>query len=140
MQSPVLLRKEAQKRVFSLEEARQTLPLVRRIAKDVVETFERLSDLEDYRVKLSRSGEAGKARSAQVEAAALVEQLKSLIRELEPIGCQLKDPRVGLIDFPATHQGREVLLCWKHGEQTIEHWHETDAGLAGRRPVSELEP
>ena len=140
MQSPVLLRKEPQRRVFSLEEARRTLPLVRRIAKDIVETFERLSDLEDRRAKLSRSGEAVEARSVQVEAASLVEQLKGLIRELEPIGCQLKDPRVGLIDFPAMHQEREVLLCWKHGEQTIDHWHETDAGFAGRRPVSELEP
>jgi hypothetical protein len=113
--------------------------LVRRIAKDIVETFERLSDLEDRRAKLSRFGETAEAQSVQVEAAAVVEQLKGLIRELEPIGCQLKDPRVGLIDFPATHQGREVLLCWKHGEQTIEYWHEADAGLAGRRPVAELE-
>jgi hypothetical protein len=28
-----------------------------------------------------------------------------------------------------------VFLCWKHGEPAVTHWHELDAGFAGRRPL-----
>ena len=39
-----------------------------------------------------------------------------------------------------TERELEVMhVFWKHGEQTIEHWHEADAGFAGRRPVADLE-
>jgi len=50
----------------------------------------------------------------------------------------LKDYEMGLIDFPAVHQGREVYLCWKLGEKQIVAWHEVDAGFSGRRDVKEL--
>jgi hypothetical protein len=33
-----------------------------------------------------------------------------------------------------TRDGREVYLCWQHGEEDIEFWHDLDAGFAGRRP------
>jgi len=29
-----------------------------------------------------------------------------------------------------------VLLCWKMGEPTISHWHGTEEGYAGRRPIN----
>ena len=51
-------------------------------------------------------------------------------------GVQLKDHRLGLIDFPTMRGGHLVLLCWKLGEpETIEFWHEVDAGFAGRQPL-----
>ena len=52
------------------------------------------------------------------------------------IGVDLKDPSRALLDFPALHEGREILLCWKADEETITHWHETAAGIAGRKSVA----
>ena len=43
----------------------------------------------------------------------------------------------GLVDFPTTHQGRWVYLCWHVGEHDLRYWHETDAGFAGRRKITE---
>jgi hypothetical protein len=34
--------------------------------------------------------------------------------------------------------GEEViLLCWKLGEKGITHWHGTEEGFAGRKPIDE---
>jgi len=33
---------------------------------------------------------------------------------------------------------REVCLCWRLGEPQVMHWHELDAGFAGRQPVTAL--
>ena len=43
--------------------------------------------------------------------------------------------REGLVDFIGRHEGRDVYLCWKLGEERITHWHELNAGFAGRKPV-----
>jgi len=69
----------------------------------------------------------------------LVEALREQIEAIQETGCVIKDIEVGLVDWPALHQGREVLLCWKYGEAEVSFWHELDTGFAGRRPVSELD-
>ena len=44
-----------------------------------------------------------------------------------------------LVDFPALANGRPIWLCWKLGEDDIAWWHELEAGVAGRRPLIDLE-
>ena len=56
-------------------------------------------------------------------------------RELAQLGAVLKDDFMGLVDFPAWMDGREVCLCYKLGEAEISFWHEVDAGYGGRRPL-----
>jgi hypothetical protein len=70
----------------------------------------------------------------------LVETLREQIESIQAIGCIIKDIEIGLVDWPAIHAGREVLLCWKYGETEVGHWHELHTGYDGRRPLSELEP
>ena len=47
----------------------------------------------------------------------------------------LKDPQMGLIDFPTLRDGELVELCWKLGEEKIGHWHRIGEGFAGRKPL-----
>jgi len=61
--------------------------------------------------------------------------VKEALGELEEQGIVLRDPNRGLIDFPAQHAGREVLLCWQLGEDDLEWWHLPEDGFAGRRPL-----
>jgi hypothetical protein len=42
-----------------------------------------------------------------------------------------------LLDFPCEVEGQIILLCWKLGEKSITHWHGTQEGFAGRKPIDE---
>ena len=55
-------------------------------------------------------------------------------------GIELKDYFTGLIDFPCRMDGREVYLCWRLGEPEVGHWHELDAGFAGRQKLLSTTP
>ena len=58
---------------------------------------------------------------------------KEAAKELKNLGIELKDYDTGLIDFLCWMDGREVYLCWRLGESEVSHWHEIDAGFAGRQ-------
>ncbi len=58
-----------------------------------------------------------------------------IIEGIGALGCDVKDVEQGLVDFPATREGRIVYLCWKLGEDEIRFWHELSTGFAGRQPL-----
>ncbi|WP_337102842.1 DUF2203 domain-containing protein [Paenibacillus sp. YIM B09110] len=49
-------------------------------------------------------------------------------------GVLIKSISPGLLDFPAILEGKEVLLCWKQGEEHISHYHGWNEGFMGRKP------
>jgi len=133
--------------IFSITHANRALVLVRQITADIVARHRQLLELRAG----ARESEGqphgpdgvpdlpdGEAVQEQIDRC--VAQLHRLNRELEAIGCVLKDARLGLVDFPAVHEGRRIWLCWKLGEPQVAYWHEWDAGYAGRRPIAELVP
>ena len=121
-----------EQKLFELEEARSTLPLVSRIVRDIVEKTERMK-------------EAYLGIRQEAEDDAVIERLEELqdslhdragfVEELSNLGVELKDPNIGLVDFPARLEDRVVYLCWRLGEETIDHWHELTSGFSGREPV-----
>jgi hypothetical protein len=58
------------------------------------------------------------------------------IADLQAADIVVRDVVRGLVDFPAVRDGEEVYLCWLVDEPEIEHWHELDAGFAGRRRLT----
>ncbi len=125
------------KRYFSPAEANRALPLVRRIVADVVRDYERLHGLHDRCRPPQAETNPAEAEQARQQYVSLADHLSELKDELDQIGCALKDFRLGLVDFPAWHQGREIYLCWQLGEESVEHWHETSEGFASRLPIRE---
>lgn len=119
---------------FSLNEANRSLPLVSRIVRDIVEAHRRAVAIQQELLALS--GEGGDSQSQLDDA---LSELQDYVDELSDIGVELKDLDAGLIDFPGRHQGRDVCLCWRLGEEKIEYWHEMHAGFSGRQPVAGLE-
>jgi hypothetical protein len=126
-------------RLFTVEEANRTLPLVRRIVEDIVKQHRQWREkiLELDLVASSSRADEPHERAAQLEreAQALAQELDGYQRELEELGIQLKDRRQGLVDFPSELGGRRVLLCWRLGEAEVQFWHDEDAGFAGRQPL-----
>ena len=63
-------------------------------------------------------------------------KIRTLIAEAEGLGCEVKDPSSGLIDFRSLRNGEVVYLCWRLGEgDHIEFWHTLTDGFAGRQPL-----
>jgi hypothetical protein len=125
-------------RQFTVDEANRTLPLVRRIVEDVVRQHrvwrEKILEL-DLVSSSARPGEADRTVKLEREVQSLAREIDGYQRELDELGIQLKDRRLGLVDFPSEVSGRQVLLCWRLGEAEVQFWHDEDAGYAGRQPL-----
>jgi hypothetical protein len=125
--------------VFTVESANRTLPLVRRIVEDLVRHY---ALLQERRAELlaSRRPPVGQARAViEKEMARLDAEIDGFVEELASLGVEAKPPwDSGLVDFPGAMEGRLVYLCWQLGEPAVQHWHEIDAGFAGRQPLTPL--
>ena len=124
---------------FTVEQANRTLPLVRKIVEDVVQQHKRWREaiLELDLVASTARPDDPRDRAEQIErqAQGLAKEIDGYQRELEALGIQLKDRRLGLVDFPSEMAGRTILLCWRLGEPDVQYWHELDSGFAGRQPL-----
>lgn len=123
---------------FTVEQANATLPLVRRIVEDIVAQHRRWHEklLEiDLVAASGRASDAELGERLAREAQAIAREIETFRRELVTLGIQLKDARLGLIDFASTMGDRPILLCWRLGEPEVQFWHEADAGYAGRQPL-----
>ena len=63
--------------------------------------------------------------------------LQEVFHRVEEMGVLVKDLDIGLIDFLARYQGREVCLCWKLGEDGIGFWHGLEEGFRGRKAIDD---
>ncbi len=115
---------------FTPTEARNTLPLVKKIVKDILTTSREMRLIAD-----EVNGEV--ENNSQIKKFA--SDIEGFMSELEEIGCYFKDWNfsIGLVDFPAIIEGKEVLLCWKSDEDNILYYHGPDSGFAGRKPIPE---
>jgi hypothetical protein len=121
------------RKYFTIEHANRTLPLVRRIVADMVRQHKKVSALEDKCHMRRPNVSAEQQEQLRRQYMQEIEKLRELSAELTSIGCEIKDWRMGLIDFRSRHQGRDIELCWRLGEECVEHWHEVDGGFAARR-------
>lgn len=126
--------------LFTVDQANRTLPLVRRIVEDIVREHRRW---QEAIVELDLLVSGARADLPDPRAVALEREVQTIARdidqfqgELEALGIQLKDRRIGLIDFPSEMDGRRVLLCWRLGEPSVQYWHDEQSGYAGRQPLS----
>jgi hypothetical protein len=74
-------------------------------------------------------------RQAKAVFRGLDEALNDEIERIRSLGGEVKDLELGLVDFPSTREGEDILLCWKLGEKSIGYWHAVDGGFASRRPI-----
>lgn len=127
-------------RIFTLEEAESTLPLVSRIARDLQDEYphwrEAVTQYEvlsgNARADWGETPELLRARNAVTESA---ERVNFFLEELKQVGCLFKGFDAGLVDFYSMMDDRLVFLCWRLGEPRITHWHEIEAGFTGRQPL-----
>lgn len=64
---------------------------------------------------------------------AAVTAFEAEVERVGALGGILQDLELGLVDFHHVLDGHDIFLCWQYGERTVSHFHEVDAGFAGRR-------
>ncbi len=132
-------------RTFTLEEAQSLVPVLESLlrasigAKKLMEEVEAEMQAVHRRIFLNGGTyldivPLARRKAERVKAE---QKLRDAFAEIDAMGVQVKDLDIGLLDFPCEVDGRTVLLCWKLGETSITHWHGTDEGFAGRKPVDE---
>jgi hypothetical protein len=121
---------------YDLDEANSRLPEVRDV----------LTLLRDQRAELIRLRDRTRepdvdyeeSRRIHLRMQGIVDQMQAAVAQLVSWDVTLRDIETGLIDFPALVNGRQVCLCWRLGEDSVEWWHELSGGFAGRRRIGEL--
>lgn len=122
-------------RYFTVDEANALLPeleplvgrlleLRAKVSTDGREMGELLADLH--------SDVGGPVASELVRS---FDEIDTLVSQIASYGCVLKSLEAGLLDFLSEREGRDVYLCWRYGEPSIQYFHELHTGFQGRRPL-----
>jgi hypothetical protein len=113
---------------FTREEAEKTIPLVRQIVTDIINTAKEMRLVaEDIKGKVEEDPVIQK----------MAENINGYMKELEELGCVYKDWNfsIGLVDFPAIINGKEVYLCWRTDEDEILYYHDMDKSFSDRKLI-----
>jgi hypothetical protein len=132
-------------KTFTIDEAQSLLPVLESLLKRAIEGKQAAEKVESSLSELARriyiSGgmrvDAGAVVKQRAEMEAHLKLARESVAEIDAIGVQVKDIETGLLDFPCRLEDQVVLLCWRMGETSIEHWHTVESGFQGRQPVDE---
>lgn len=132
-------------KIFTLEEANALLPQVRQLLHElrrlqgaITQTREHI---EQRSVKIAAgNGYPVQSLKAQVKELGgrqlkLIEAYQAAVKQLEQLGCLVKDLGIGLVDFYGLRDGALVFLCWKEDEARVDYWHTLEGGFAARQPL-----
>lgn len=111
---------------FSLEEAREILPVVRRITQEYSVKVEAL--IARLEAMDPNCTDAVNELEDQVN-----EWIKSWHVKIKKLGAKPKG--LWLVDFDAG----DGYFCWKFPEKELNHWHAYDDGFTGRKPIGEAQ-
>ena len=124
-------------KVFSLEEANALLPEIELLLTEFEEKHEAFQRLEDH---LFFEEILDNATPHETKLRELEERLVALEREIEKIrtlGCLLRHPERGWVDFLARRDKEWICYCWRRGEQKIKFYHTLRGGFFERQLLGE---
>jgi len=132
-------------RTFTLEESRMLLPVLESLLRTAIEGKKFIEEVDaelealGHRIFLNGGTFVNIPQLARrkAEREKTLQRVKDAVAEIHATGVQVKDLDIGLLDFPCEVEGEIILLCWKFGEKEITHWHGTEEGFAGRKPIDE---
>lgn len=129
-------------KLFPLAEANRTLPLVKQIVLDIQRKWGEAQFIKANMRKLYDSKESIDEKNAylkeiELKIEKLTTDIEYHIKEIEDIGCILKDPDLGLVYFTAPMSNRIVYLCWQINETDIVFWHEINEAYINKKMIDE---
>lgn len=110
--------------IFSLEQARAVLPIIRRITQEFSVNVEALmARLESVNLTQTET-----ITRLECEVNDLIKLWNEKVKKL---GARPKG--LWLVDFDSG----DGYFCWKHPESDLAYWHSYEDGFTGRRPVEQ---
>jgi hypothetical protein len=132
-------------KTFTLEEAQSLLPVLESLLKRAIDAKQAAEFVETELSEMARTiylaggmrVDVVKVASQRAEMETHLQKVRESLAEIDSVGVQVKDLEAGLLDFPCRVDDQVVLLCWRMGETSIEHWHSTETGFRDRKPIDE---
>ncbi|MFQ3610020.1 MAG: DUF2203 domain-containing protein [Fimbriimonadales bacterium] len=124
-------------RYFTVAEANALLPELRTKLLRLQAMMARLR--EEYQERADELLKHALTNGKQIhwEPSTVAQEVHKAVDEIHKMGILLKDLDEGIVDFPHLREGREVMLCWRIGEDRVNYYHELDAGFRNRKPLWE---
>jgi hypothetical protein len=116
-------------------EANELLTVVRPMVEEMMQVGERIRLRQPEMWAMAEKAAGNGGSQTLSELLPEFDRLYTLLHRLQDLGVEVKDVATGLVDFRCLHEGREVYLCWKYGEDSIRFWHEIEAGFQGRKAI-----
>ncbi len=131
--------------IFTIEQARAMLPLLRLIVTDISLSHRELTERKSNLRRMLRRNE-GKARFQvyDAEITEIQEDLKNesahldeYVSELEQLGVVLRSAHDGIVDFPTVVDDMPAYYTWQMEQQDIVDFHRADESTADRKSIYE---
>ncbi|WP_421617786.1 DUF2203 domain-containing protein [Brevibacillus sp. TJ4] len=125
------------KKIFTQEQANQLLPYVKEEISFLQDAKRRYFEAYRQREQVRKRQPVDEQELFDLECRLDFMEMEAQMRisRLTSQGIQVKDIDMGLVDFPSIIDGKEVLLCWKAGEESVSHYHGLHDGFLGRKPL-----
>lgn len=132
------------RRILTLAQVNERLPLVSAIVRDIVALY---ADITSRRARLDtfrnrRPSASGQTSLYEEEVQQMEDELRrdenrldEYTQELNEIGGLISDPARGRVDFFSELSGDPAWLCWQPGEPQVMFWHAGPCGDAERIPL-----
>jgi len=129
-----------EKKYFTLYEARKILPDVKKLLEKLLKSQMKLFMQEKVYVEYDDDFlEASKSVKNRLRFHKNYYDFFKVFDELIEMGVFVKDPSIGLVDFYSKFDGKEIFLCYRYPEKTINFWHDIEGGYDIRQSVGLLE-
>src|SRR5262245_9219417 len=107
------------RKLFTIDEARDLLPEIAPDVEALLETFGEIrTEIETTAASTGLPGDspdlAGHLETRGV-LPRLFEKVTRTIERIQRHGCIVNGPEAGLVDFPCLYDREIVFLCWKYG-------------------------
>jgi hypothetical protein len=120
---------------YTPSEANEMLTIVRPMVEELIGIAERIRAHQPELWEMARKAAGNGGSAALSKLLPDFDRFHTLMHRMDDLSVEIKDAVIGLIDFRAIHEDREVYLCWQYGEEHIKYWHEIEAGFQGRQLI-----
>ena len=130
-------------KVFTIEQARAMLPLLRLIVTDIALSHRELTERKsNLRRMVRRSEDKPRFQMYNAEISEIQEDLKSesvhlddYVNELERLGVILRSAHDGIVDFPAIIDDQPAYYTWQMDQPDVVDYHWAAESTADRKPI-----